>query len=600
MSILEPSRATTAAGRRRSGLARRRADRGGARLPRATCRAWAARRRPACCSSRSAATTCRWTPTCTGWAPGSACSGRGPRSRRRTTRCCGSRPRATPTRCTCCSSATAGAPARRARPRCGECPLRRMCPRAGAGSAGGMTPALASACSPAAVLAVPFLVAIAALQGLTVEIDTFHGTDAGLYHLPTIMQFADHVDLELLPGGADAALPPALRRLREGRGLRALEAAAAERGDLVRRRARAAPAAPPGHAARAAAGAGAHARVHALAVLLRRLLHAAHRQPGAAVRLPRARADRGVPPVARRSAPLALACLALCARPCSRASPSSGSRAVAGWFLFAAPVAGRAEARRPRAGRARRWRRWPALVVAWDGLVPKGSDPGSCGLCGDQPGGEGLTLRPVGFTLALLGAYAAVLYGPGAAPARRARLPAAVAVLAGARRGRGGRRCCLARVAAHLRAERARAARATAAGCGRWRTASPRWRARRSLFFVLVPAGLLALCLLVRRAGRRVAARGGRSPRSCWPRCPCGSSTRSTSTRWRSVTLALLARPPDLRQALPTTRAWPCSALAFVAYAAQLQRRLISSIATQVHHEDQRLVRADRALALRP
>ena len=53
-----------------------------------------------------------------------------------------------------------------------------------------------------------------------------------------------------------------------------------------------------------------------------------------------------------------------------------------------------------------------ALVAVWDGLVPKGSDPGSCGLCGDQPGGEGLTLRPIGFTLALFGAYAAVLFGP--------------------------------------------------------------------------------------------------------------------------------------------------------------------------------------------
>ena len=36
--------------------------------------------------------------------------------------------RATPTRCTCCSSATAGAPARRAPRAARECPLRRMCP----------------------------------------------------------------------------------------------------------------------------------------------------------------------------------------------------------------------------------------------------------------------------------------------------------------------------------------------------------------------------------------------------------------------------------------------------------------------------------------
>ena len=49
------------------------------------------------------------------------------------------------------------------------------------------------------MLAVPFLAAIAVLQGLTVEIDTFHGTDAGLYHLPTIRQFAEHVDLRSYP-----------------------------------------------------------------------------------------------------------------------------------------------------------------------------------------------------------------------------------------------------------------------------------------------------------------------------------------------------------------------------------------------------------------
>ena len=49
----------------------------------------------------------------------------------------------------------------------------------------------------------------------------------------------------VLPGGADPALPPALRRVREGRRLRALEAPAAERGDLVRRRAGSAPAAAP-------------------------------------------------------------------------------------------------------------------------------------------------------------------------------------------------------------------------------------------------------------------------------------------------------------------------------------------------------------------
>src|SRR4051812_46285669 len=39
------------------------------------------------------------------------------------------------------------------------------------------------------LLAVPFLVGIAALRGVTVEIQTFHGSDARVYHLPTILQF---------------------------------------------------------------------------------------------------------------------------------------------------------------------------------------------------------------------------------------------------------------------------------------------------------------------------------------------------------------------------------------------------------------------------
>ena len=40
-------------------------------------------------------------------------------------------------------------------------------------------------------LALPFLVVAVALQGLTVELSTFHGSDARSYHLPTIRLFAD-------------------------------------------------------------------------------------------------------------------------------------------------------------------------------------------------------------------------------------------------------------------------------------------------------------------------------------------------------------------------------------------------------------------------
>jgi 4-amino-4-deoxy-L-arabinose transferase-like glycosyltransferase len=50
-----------------------------------------------------------------------------------------------------------------------------------------------------ALLALPFLAGIALLHGLTVEVHTFHGSDARLYHLPTILQFADHLGFERYP-----------------------------------------------------------------------------------------------------------------------------------------------------------------------------------------------------------------------------------------------------------------------------------------------------------------------------------------------------------------------------------------------------------------
>ena len=45
--------------------------------------------------------------------------------------------------------------------------------------------------TPALLLAVPFLIGIAVLKGLTVEIDTFHGSDAAVYQVPTIMHFRE-------------------------------------------------------------------------------------------------------------------------------------------------------------------------------------------------------------------------------------------------------------------------------------------------------------------------------------------------------------------------------------------------------------------------
>jgi hypothetical protein len=62
-----------------------------------------------------------------------------------------------------------------------------------------------------------------------------------------------------------------------------------------------------------------------------------------------------------------------------------------------------------------------ALVIEWNGLVPPSADPASCGLCTDRPGvgRDALTLRTVGFTVALLGLYAGVVLGPSLA--RQAR-----------------------------------------------------------------------------------------------------------------------------------------------------------------------------------
>jgi hypothetical protein len=56
------------------------------------------------------------------------------------------------------------------------------------------------------------------------------------------------------------------------------------------------------------------------------------------------------------------------------------------------------------------------LVLEWNGLVPPSADPASCGLCTDRPGfgRDALTLRTVGFTVALLGLYAALVLGPSA------------------------------------------------------------------------------------------------------------------------------------------------------------------------------------------
>jgi hypothetical protein len=408
----------------------------------------------------------------------------------------------------------------------------------------------------AGVLAVPFLVAIAVLQGLTVEIDTFHGTDAGLYHLPTIRQFAEHVDLTSYP----AAQTPLYHLLFAGFGkvagfelwkLRLLNVAISYGAALalLRLLRRATPLEPVQALALTLVftlspyffGASFTLLTDNLALLF------------AFLALERAEAFRR----SGTLAPLALACLALCAAVLTRQS-FLWLAAVVGWFVLrSAWPAGRKLAGVALVGAAL----LPllGLVIAWDGLVPKGSDPGSCGLCGDQPGGGGLSLRPIGFTLALLGAYAAVLYAPAAL--RRGRSLPPPPVLAGA---------LAAGVALLLVSPltyEPKAPNRPGDGGWLWKVADrfPEVAGSSLLFFLLLPLGLVALWLLVRRAGVESL------PAVAFAffllaALPVRLVYQKYFDPMVLVTLALLARPPDLR----TRRDYAGAAVlcvAFVAYA---------------------------------
>jgi hypothetical protein len=184
-------------------------------------------------------------------------------------------------------------------------------------------------------------------------------------------------------------------------------------------------------------------------------------------------------------------------------------------------------------------------VAVWGGLVPPGSDPASCGLCNSRAGvsGGGLTLRAVGFTLALAGLYAVVAYAPGLL--RRARRwrprPAwlAGALAAGALlllsplgyrpivRPRAGDAGYLWKASDHL----------------------PLVGSSSLLFWVLVPLGCLALYLLLRRAGALslpalfVAA-------FLLSALPVRLVYQKYFDPFVLLALAMLVRPPDLRTRL--------------------------------------------------
>jgi hypothetical protein len=414
-----------------------------------------------------------------------------------------------------------------------------------------------------ALLALPFLIGIAVLQGLTVEIDTFHASDARVYQLPTILQLSERLDLSDYP----SAQTPLYHLLTAGWGevvgsdlwkLRLLNVAFSYGAALalLRLLRRATPLEPWQAFALTLLfalspyffGASFTLLTDNLAILFALL---------ALERINRFRSNASL-------ATFGVACLCIAGAVLTRQS-FLWLAPVAVWFLVrsAAPAGRRAAGA---ALLALALAPLAALAIEWGGLVPPSADPASCGLCTDRPGvgRDSLTLRTVGFTVALLGAYAAFIFGLGLW--RRLRLLRTVP---------GRTMVALARVAGGLGARRRASMRvqlALAAGAGillltlsplayepiipgqagdagyLWKISdrTPVVLGSSLAFWVLVPLGSVAIFLLVRRAGLDslpavylvaflVAA------------LPVRLVYQKYFDPFALLALALLARPPDLR-----------------------------------------------------
>jgi hypothetical protein len=281
------------------------------------------------------------------------------------------------------------------------------------------------------LLALPFLVGIAALRGLTVEIDTFHGSDAGLYHLPTILQFSERLDFERYP----AAQTPLYHLLFAGYGklvgfelwkLRLLNvvlsyaAVLAVYRLLLRRleRVQAFALALLIALSPYVLGPSFTLLTDNLALLFGVLALGCFetaRGAASAASTPNGLLAwvRGWEPTGGSLASFALGCLALAAAGLPRQS-YLWLALVAAWALLRGPFSAR-ERIAGAAIAALSLAPFAALVAVWGGLVPPGSDPASCGLCTNRPGvgRDALALRTIGFTVAVFGLYAAVVYAPG-------------------------------------------------------------------------------------------------------------------------------------------------------------------------------------------
>jgi hypothetical protein len=426
------------------------------------------------------------------------------------------------------------------------------------------------------LLALPFLIGIAVLQGLTVEIDTFHGTDARVYQLPTILQLSERLDFSDYPS-AQTPLYHVLTawwgelvgfelwKLRLLNVLFSYGMALA----LLRLLRRSTPLQPWQAFALTllfvlspyVLGASFTLLTDNLAILFALLalerIHAYARGAGLGA--------------------FALACAAIAAALLTRQA-----------FVWLVPVGGvfllrqelRSPARLLAGGAVLALSVVPLglLALEWNGLVPPSADPASCGLCDDRQGlaREALTLRTVGFTVALAGAYGALVFGPGIVRRLR-RLRSSL--LARAYLGLTGR-------AAALRTRLVAAAalgvllllispllykpitplQAGDAGY-LWQLSDrfPELFGSSLLFWLLVPLGCVVLYLLVTRAGVW-------SLPAVYLACfliaalPVRLVYQKYFDPFVLLALALLARPPDLR-----TR-WDYAGIAvmyvaFVAYA---------------------------------
>ena len=350
---------------------------------------------------------------------------------------------------------------------------------------------------PALILAVPFLAGIAALKGLTVEIDTYHGSDVSAFHLPTIRQFYDQlpgVDLGEYPaaqtplfhllmalwgklvglelwrlrllnvGISYVALVVLYRWLIEGFGFERRQALALAvlfgLSPFV-------------------LGASFTLLTDNLALLFGlvalRHFHRAARD-GSLGQFAIGCAAMGGAALTRQSflllAPVAAWAL-LSARPgMTRLAAGAGMAAVS-----VAPIA--------------------ALLALWGDLVPEGSDPSSCGVCKPPPGldEDRFTVRTLGFTVGLFGLYAAAVYGPVLAGRLRELRVRPAVLLPPLAAG-------LALVAVSDLTRRP-AVDYVADDGYLWRLSQelPQLGSSSLLFWALVPLGAVAIWLLVRRAG---------------------------------------------------------------------------------------------------